>query len=228
MPRRFYSQKSASSIGEIFFWDDDEKKDATDEPKEEPPVEEPPPPPTTTTTALPPTQEPKRKKPPPKKKKKKKTEDKKRAPFHLYGNSNVEPHSGGVVYGQYMLSHNARAYDPDGQYLQVYPAVLRVKNIETMLKPNDDLNPGVTAEIAAQAKYMPPPPQQKKQKILPRNDIKVNLLCRLTSYSSSQESPPVAPPVAPTLPVHDGPPPPKIAGIRYDRGGTVGDCLVFG
>lgn len=51
--------------------------------------------------------------------------------FHVFGRENVEPVSGGVVYGDYMRTHNVAAHDPAS--LQVYPSALSRKGIDVMV-----------------------------------------------------------------------------------------------
>lgn len=55
--------------------------------------------------------------------------------FHVFGRENVEPVNGGVVYGDYMRTHNVAAHDRAAASLQVYPSALSRKGIETTAVP---------------------------------------------------------------------------------------------
>ena len=116
MPRRFFAQKVASSIGEVFEWEkplsgfvtelrgDVSRRQPAEivapapavVPEAPPQVVAPPPrqvaPPPPPRVGFHEEEEEPEEEPAPKKMA--------RAPFHNYGNSNVEPFSGGVVYGQ--------------------------------------------------------------------------------------------------------------------------------
>ena len=96
-----------------------------------------------------------------------------------------------------MLSHNMAAHDPKGgqRCLQVYPAVLRKKKVKTILEPNDDLNPGLSAEEAQRAKWFPKKKKKMKQsgppkKKIPKtnNHLKVRLFRRPTTLHSQENN----------------------------------------
>lgn len=63
--------------------------------------------------------------------------------FHAYGKGNTHPTVGGVVYGQYMLSHNIHPESGDNvpQYHQVYDSAhsKAFENGKTILHPTREL-----------------------------------------------------------------------------------------
>lgn len=128
-----------------------------------------------------------------------------KADFHTYGRENVEPVNGGIVYGDYLVSHNVRAHRSDVR--EVFPGALRRIGIA-----------------------MPPTRQRglrgrtKSSKRRSKSERHVK-----TAVTPA----PAIDPLTPTAPAvqfntANSPKPAQVpAGIRYLRSTNVADCLVW-
>ena len=84
--------------------------------------------------------------------------------FHTYGNSNIHPAQGGLVYGDYLKTHNINPHSGDNnpQGVQVYKRAMR--GIQEVVSPTGSRNPNKPAPIVMKSKRVraPYPPRQPR------------------------------------------------------------------
>lgn len=84
--------------------------------------------------------------------------------FHAYGNSNVHPAQGGLIYGDYLKTHNINPHSGDNnpRAVQVYARAMR--GIQEVVTPSNANVAGKAAPIVMQSKRTraPQPPRQQK------------------------------------------------------------------
>jgi hypothetical protein len=77
--------------------------------------------------------------------------------FHTYGNSNIHPAQGGLVYGDYLKTHNINPHSGDNnpQGVQVYKRAMR--GIQEVVSPTGSRNPNKPAPIVMKSKRVRAP-----------------------------------------------------------------------
>lgn len=127
-----------------------------------------------------------------------------KADFHTYGRENVEPVNGGIVYGDYLVSHNVRAHRSDVR--EVFPGALRRIGIA--------MPPTRLRGLRGRTK-------SSKRRAKSEHHVK-------TPGTPAPAVESLAPTAAVQFKTTSTPKPAEVpAGIRYLRSTKVADCLVW-
>lgn len=79
--------------------------------------------------------------------------------FHAYGNGNTHPAQGGLIYGDYLKSHNINPHSGDNKpdRVQIYARAMR--GIQTVKEPEGPRKMCKSVEMTSRRQRAPEPPR---------------------------------------------------------------------
>ena len=77
--------------------------------------------------------------------------------FHAYGNSNIHPAQGGLIYGDYLKTHNINPHSGDNNPLAVQVYKRAMRGIQEVVSPTSAKKGGKPAPIVMKSKRVRAP-----------------------------------------------------------------------